>query len=94
MLAAHRVKTDFGTFALPCKHKHRPGEAVHVLARFRPVSRGALIRGVARDVIFQQERYRVVLDNSLRVDLPREPRKGSRIAIQLRLECLGSGAAA
>jgi len=84
-----RVETALGNFPLHCDHDHRRGDEVHVLARPAPARDGALLRGTVRDVIFEREGYRVILANGLYFDAPRAPKKGSRISVRLRLECLG-----
>jgi spermidine/putrescine transport system ATP-binding protein len=90
---SRRLKTEFGVFPLSCLHDHRPGETVHVLARPTPARSGAPISGTVRDVVFRQEGYRVVLSNGLYVDVSRAPKKGSRLSVLLRLECLDGDAA-
>ncbi|MFH1183450.1 MAG: ABC transporter ATP-binding protein [Chloroflexota bacterium] len=84
-----RLETAFGVFPLQCDHDHRHGDDVHVLARPAPARDGALFSGTVRDVIFEQDGYRVVLGNGLYFDVPKAPKKGSRLTVRLRLECLG-----
>jgi ABC-type Fe3+/spermidine/putrescine transport system ATPase subunit len=85
-----RVRTAFGVFPLRCPHRHRAGDLVHVLARPTPVTRGARLTGTVRDIIYQQDGYRVVLSNGLFFDASEAPRKGERVSVHLQLECLGS----
>jgi ABC-type Fe3+/spermidine/putrescine transport system ATPase subunit len=84
-----RLKTELGVFSLQCSHEHRIGDAVHVLARPLPARGGVLLQSTVRDVVFQQDGYRVVFANGLYVDMPKAPKKGSRLSVHLRLECLG-----
>lgn len=83
-----RVKTAHGSFQLGCPHRHRPGDAVHVLLRPRAASRGVLLRGTVADVAFTSEGYRVLLTNGLFFDASKSLRKGSRITFRLQMECL------
>jgi spermidine/putrescine transport system ATP-binding protein len=91
VLPQGRLRTDAGTFAAPCRHRHRPGDTVRVLARPEPGGRGALLGGTVTDVIFQPQGYRVVLGNGLFFDSPRAPRRGIRVRVRLPVECLEQG---
>lgn len=88
LVARQRLETPFGVLTLPCKHKHRMGEILHVLARPRPAPGGALFRGVVRDVTFRPDGYRVELAGGLYFDAPMAHRRGRRTAVRLTLECL------
>ena len=85
------VESDFGVFTVRCGHEHRMGENVHLLAR--PLSavgdESNVIGGVVTDVIFQQDRFKVMLDNGLYVYLPSAPKIGERIEARVKVECLG-----
>ena len=87
--AKQRLETAFGNFPLQCDHDHRPGDEVHVLARRAPAADGVMLRSSVRDVIFERDGFRVVLANGLYFDAPEPPKRGSRLAVRLRLECLG-----
>ena len=63
-----RLQTPAGTFSLPCRHGHRRGDLVHVLARTTPERRGVLLRGTVVDLVFQPDGYRVMLSNGLYYD--------------------------
>jgi len=91
------VETKFGTLAVHCEHKHQKGDNVHLLAR--PLSAGKArversrseanaIQGVVTDVIFQQDRFKVTLDNGLYVYLQQAPKAGEKIEVQVKVECL------
>jgi ABC-type Fe3+/spermidine/putrescine transport system ATPase subunit len=84
-----RIRTSYGLFSLRCSHKHGVGDAVHVLARPTRVRAGATLGGVVRDVVFQQDGYRVTLSNGLFFDATRVPSVGSSVTVRLQLECLG-----
>jgi spermidine/putrescine transport system ATP-binding protein len=92
MRGQHRVRTGHGAFALRCRHRHRVGDSVSLLARPVRVRAGARFEGVVRDVVFLRERYRITLANGLFYEAPRSPAIGSSVNFRLRLECLGVGA--
>jgi len=92
-----KVETKFGIFDVKCGHEHVPGEGIRLLARPLGVdperSRGMtkeanLIRGRVTDVIFQQDRFKVALDNGLCFYLRNAPAIGKPIRIKVKLECL------
>jgi len=47
-----------------------------------------IIQGIVRDVIFQQDRYKVTLDDGLYVYLPTAPKVGEKIDARVKVECL------
>ena len=47
------------------------------------------ISGIVQDVIFQQDGYKVILDNGLYVYLDKEPKLGEKVSARVKLECLG-----
>jgi ABC-type Fe3+/spermidine/putrescine transport system ATPase subunit len=85
------VETRSGLFTIRCGHKHSKGENVHLLARPLPADADAepnVIRGIVKDVIFQQDRFKVTLDNGLFVYLPNAPKMGEKIEVRVKVECL------
>ena len=46
------------------------------------------IRGRVVDVVFQQDRFKVTLDNGLYFYLKDEPKVGQMLEIKVKLECL------
>lgn len=88
VLPRHRLQTPAGTFALPCRHAHSPGDAVHILVRPTQHRRGTILGGDVVDTLFQPDGYRVLLDNGVYYDTPRQPRRGRRVQVRLRVECL------
>jgi spermidine/putrescine transport system ATP-binding protein len=83
------VESRIGELVVRCEHEHQTGEIVHLLARPLSVSEGPnLIQGVVSDVIFQQDRFKVTLDNGLYVYLQRGPKLGERIEVRVKVECL------
>lgn len=84
-----KVETDFGIFTVHCAHKHSKGDKVHLLARPREVRNDTnVIHGVVKDVIFQQERFRVTLDHSIYVYLDEAPKVGDKLSVTVKVECL------
>ena len=84
-----QVETDLGIFAIHCEHKHQAGEKVHVLLRPLEVKNEMnAIHGLITDVIFQQERFKVIFDNGLYVYLDRPPKVGEKISVTVKVECL------
>jgi ABC-type Fe3+/spermidine/putrescine transport system ATPase subunit len=83
------VESGIGEFIVRCKHEHQTGENVHLLARPLSVDDGPnSIQGVVSDVIFQQDRFKVTLDNGLYVYLQQGPKLGERIEVRVKVECL------
>ena len=83
------VKSNFGVFSVGCGHEHRVGENVHLLARPRSVEEGSnFIGGNVRDVIFQQDRFKVTLENGLYFYVPSPPKVGEGIEVCVKVECL------
>jgi ABC-type Fe3+/spermidine/putrescine transport system ATPase subunit len=95
-----RVETAVGIFNLACRHNHPAGDKVSVLLRPLGVRRAAGqvgataaggLGGRVVDVVFYQDRFKVVLANHLYFYLPEAPRIGEEIALQVSpdaLECL------
>ena len=84
-----KVETDFGIFTINCKHKHSMGEKVHLLARPLEVQKQMnVIDGIVADVIFQQERFKVTLENGLYFHLSEAPKVGGQISVKVKVECL------
>lgn len=86
-----KVETRFGVLTVHCEHKHAKGENVHLLAR--PLSADAqsdanVIGGVVTDAIFQQDRFKVTLDNGLYVYLQEAPKVGEKMNVRVKVECL------
>jgi hypothetical protein len=86
-----QMKTQYGLFAVECSHKHAKGDKVKLLFRAsdRLADSQSAISGIVRDVIFQQDRFKVIFDNGLYVYLDQEPKLGEKISVKVKLECLG-----
>ncbi|MBN2115195.1 MAG: ABC transporter ATP-binding protein [Anaerolineales bacterium] len=84
-----KIVSGFGAFNVSCPHKHQEGETVHLLARPLPAGSDAdTLRGVVTDVVFQQDRFKVTLDNGIYLYLQNAPKVGEKIEVQVKVECL------
>ena len=84
-----KVKTAYGLFDVECERKCSKGDKVKLLVRPLSVKDDAnSISGVVADVIFQNDRYKVVFDNGLYVYLNEAPKKGRKISVQIKVACL------
>jgi ABC-type Fe3+/spermidine/putrescine transport system ATPase subunit len=98
-----KIESDVGVFHVSCAHKHRVGENVHLLARPLPAEKARvakfpmgertrnaanIVEGIVTDVIFQQDRFKVTLDNGLYVYLQEGPKVGENIDVRVEVECL------
>lgn len=83
------VESGFGILVVRCRHEHHTGDQIHLLARPQSAENELnIIRGVVTDVIFQQDRFKVTLDNGLYAYLSQAPNIGERIEAGVRVECL------
>lgn len=83
------VETRFGVFTVDCDHEYSKGDNVHLLARPSPAeSEPNVIHGTVTDVIFQQDRFKVTLDNGFYVYLPKAAKVGEKIEVRVKVECL------
>ena len=83
------VNTETGTLSVHCEHIHQEGETVHLLVRPLPAESGTnTLKGMVSDVVFQQDHFRVTLENGLYAYLPQAPKLGEMIKVGLRVECL------
>jgi len=100
LLNKDKVQTKFGDFVISCEHKHKEGDAVHLLARPLPAGKAHvashgnrqnelnLLGGIVKDVIFQHDRFKVIFDSGLYIYLDEAPKVGKRIYAKVKLECL------
>jgi ABC-type Fe3+/spermidine/putrescine transport system ATPase subunit len=82
------VETPYGVFNVECTHGHEPGEHVSLLLRSADGDAGVAIGGRVEDVVFQQGRFKVTLDNGLYVYLEDPPRKSEDLVARVQVECL------
>ncbi|MCC6298827.1 MAG: ABC transporter ATP-binding protein [Anaerolineales bacterium] len=85
-----KVGSTIGDLVVACNHKHSKGEKIHLLARPLEVREEAnVLSGIVADVMFQQDKYKVTLDNGLYVHLKDAPKVGRKISVRVKVECLG-----
>jgi len=89
IVAGQKVETKAGLFSVPCGHPHQVGEKVHLLARPWPEENETnQMQGRVADVAFQQDRFKVTLDNGAYFYLKDGPKIGQVLQIKVKLECL------
>jgi len=91
VIAQNEFQTKHGVFTVKCAHTHSRGDKVHLLMRplLADAQREAnILSGVVADVIFQQDRFKVTLENGLYVYLPDAPKVGQKISVSVKVECL------
>ncbi len=82
-------QTEYGIFILHCEHKHTAGDQIHLLVRpLTGKDETNALSGVVADVVFQQDRYKVTLENGLYIYLNEAPRVGENISAKVKVECL------
>jgi len=89
VVAKNKFQTEQGNFTVKCDHKHSKGDKVKLLLRPLSVKDEAnAVSGIAKDIIFQHDRYKVTFDNGLYVYLDETPKMGQKISVQVKVECL------
>ena len=84
-----QVSVDARVYTVHCAHQHIVEDNVHLLVRPLPAEdEPNTIEGTVADVIFQQDRFKVTLENGLYVYLQKPIRVGERIQVPVRVECL------
>jgi len=88
VVAQNKFQTEHGVFTMTCAHKHSKGDKVHLLARPLPAGDEAnVLSGVVTDVIFQQDRFKVTLENGLYVYMLEAPKIGQNVSVPVKVEC-------
>ncbi len=83
-------ETNVGTLQIKCGHGHKRGEQATLLIRPDETTEPPnLLRGNVTDVIFQREKYKVILDNGVFIYLKQPPVLGSTIETRVIVDCLG-----
>jgi spermidine/putrescine transport system ATP-binding protein len=84
-----KVESPLGVHTVRCEQDHLPAAEVHLLVRPLVVEESEnKIHGVVRDVIFQQDRFKVTLENGLYVYLSTAVEVGEEIEVPVKVECL------
>ncbi len=90
-MGAGRFDTALGSFSVGCEHGHKRGESVSLLVRpFENEKQPNKIRGKVADFLFQQDKYKVVLENGLYFYLKEAPAFGDIVNLEVKIDCLGS----
>jgi len=90
VVGANKFRTEFGDLEAECGHKHSNGDKVKLLVRPLPDKEDAnAISGIVVDIIFQQDRYKVTLGNSLYIHMNEHPDVGQKLSVNGKVECLG-----
>ena len=87
------VETAAGRFETDCSPQKKEGDRVEVLIRPQGARRAATgsIQSQVRDVLFQQDRFKVTLANGLYFYLPEAPEIGREITLEIpasAVQCL------
>jgi ABC-type Fe3+/spermidine/putrescine transport system ATPase subunit len=91
------VESEAGLLTIDCGHQHQAGDIIHLLVRPIPAlgrehdARPGTVNtvgGTVADVIFQQDRFKVVLENGLYLHLPEPHSLGAAISVLVKVECL------
>jgi spermidine/putrescine transport system ATP-binding protein len=89
VMDGNKFQTGHGIFTVNCPHKHSKDDKVRLLARPLPAEGETnVLTGVVSDVIFQQDRFKVILNNGIYVYLEAAPKIGEKISIPVKVECL------
>lgn len=84
-----RMESPVGVHTVRCEHDHQAGTEAHLLVRPLAVEDAENnIRGVVRDVVFQQDRFKVTLENGLYIYLSTAVGVGQEIELPVKVECL------
>ncbi|OGO37904.1 MAG: hypothetical protein A2Z03_08095 [Chloroflexi bacterium RBG_16_56_8] len=84
-----KIKSGAGVFTLRCAHRHQKGDRVSLLVRPHESPREKnTIRGKVMDVLFQQDGFKVTLDNGLYLYLKDASKVGKRVEARVKVECL------
>jgi ABC-type Fe3+/spermidine/putrescine transport system ATPase subunit len=86
---AWKVDTEFGTIEVTCKHEHKVGDKIELLARPIPAERGSAISGHVADAIFQKDQFKIILDKGLFFYSPNARMVGQLVQVTVAVECLG-----
>ena len=83
------VETKYGRFTVRCAHEHQTGETVRLLVRPQPREKDTNhVMGIVADVIFQQDRFKVTLEEGFHIYLQEPPKVGEQVSVPVKVECL------
>ena len=85
------VETEFGVWKVDCKTGAGDGESAALLVRPGAVSAGEggnRLRGRVADVIFEKDRYKIVLEGGFYFYAAQSSKVGEPVDLQVEVECL------
>ena len=85
VVSAHKVKTEYSTFNLDCRHKHSKGEEISLLLK---QSGEVGIKLKVEDVLFNRDQFEVKTRGGLVIYMKDAPRIGQIIRVKVKVECL------
>jgi len=89
VVAQNRFQTEQGIFTVECAHKHSRGDKVHLLVRpLAAKDEMNILSGIVADAIFQQDRFKVTLENGMFIYQSEAPEIGQKISVGVKVECL------
>jgi len=89
VVAQNKFQTEHGVFTVNCEHKYSMGDKVHLLARPLPAGNEPnFLSGIVADVVFQQDRFKVTLENGLYIYMLEAPKIGQNVSVPVKVECL------
>jgi len=90
-----KVKTEYGTFPLNCRHKHTKGENVSLLVQQSPSpeksrvgDQGQEINFKVEDVLFNRDQFEIRGRGGLIFHLRDAPKIGQIIRVKVQVQCL------
>jgi ABC-type Fe3+/spermidine/putrescine transport system ATPase subunit len=83
-----KVITAFGIVDIRCHHKHKTGDKIHLLVRPKQTREGNIFRGSVADVVFQQDQFKVILDQGLYFYFQSAPKIGQMVEVKAKVDCL------
>jgi ABC-type sulfate/molybdate transport systems ATPase subunit len=87
--AGKKVKTEFGSFPLTCKHSHSKDEKISLLLKQSEArGEGYEIKLKVEDMLFKRNQFEVKAGGGLVFHLKDAPKIGQLIRVKVQVECL------
>jgi ABC-type Fe3+/spermidine/putrescine transport system ATPase subunit len=87
VISPKKVKTEYGIFAMSCRHKHSTGQPISLL--LEQSEDGVYeIKLKVEDVLFKQDQFQVQSRNGLVIHIKEAPKVGQIIRVKFKMECL------
>lgn len=87
VISSNKLKTEFGSLELKCKHKHRSGQKIPLLIKQTSGASGQEIKLKAEDVLFKREQFQVK-SRGAAFYVKERPKVGQIIHVRVKVECL------